>query len=333
MWDYDMPTAPILADINVNGKPIKAVVQLTKQAFAFVFDRTNGQPVWPIEERPVPKGDAPGEWYSPTQPFPTKPGPVDRQGLTEADLLDYTPQLKQMALDAIKGYRIGPMYTPPSVVDAAKGTKGTFTFPGSGGVDWEGGAFDPETGMLYVGSATRSDTAVYGLQTPKPGETDIQMVGTGSVGPTIQRLPVVKPPWTRITAINLNTGDTAWQIPNGGTPEWVKNHPLLKGVTLPPTGSIGRAPLLMVTKTLLFAGSGYETEPAFRAYDKKTGALVWEVTTAPGPPTGVPMTYLYKGKQYIVVSVEGNAATRTATQVLAFAIPDPPKTAAPPTEQ
>ena len=150
-------------------------------------------------------------------------------------------------------------------------------------MDWEGGAVDPETGFLYVGSATRTDTAVYGLEKPKPGETDIQMIGTGSVAPTIQRLPIVKPPWTRITAINLNTGDTLWQVPNGGTPEWVKNHPLLKGVTLPQTGSVGRAPLVMVTKTLLFAGSGYETDPAFRAYDKKTGALVWEDDDAAGP--------------------------------------------------
>jgi quinoprotein glucose dehydrogenase len=238
-----------------------------------------------------------------------------------------------MALDAVKGYRLGPMYTPPSVVDAAKGTKGTFTFPGSGGVDWEGGALDPETGFLYVGSATRSDTAVYGLEKPKPGTTDIQMIGTSSVGPTLQRLPVVKPPWTRITALNLNTGDRVWQVPNGGTPEWVKNHPLLKGVTLPPTGSVGRAPLLMVTKTLLFAGSGYETEPAFRAFDKKTGAMVWEMPTQPGPPTGVPMTYMYKGKQYVVVAVEGNIQAHAATQLMAFALPDPPKPAARPEDQ
>jgi quinoprotein glucose dehydrogenase len=334
VWDYDMPTAPILVDINVGGKPIKAVVQLTKQAMAFVFDRATGAPIFPIEERPVPQSDAPGEKSSPTQPFATKPPPVDRQGLTENDLIDYTPEIKAAALAALKGYKIGPMYTPPSLVDPAKGLKGTFTFPGSGGVDWEGGAFDPETGMLYVGSATRTDTAVYGVQPPKPGETDIQMVGTGSVGPTIQRLPIVKPPWTRITALNLNTGDLAWQVPNGPTPDWVKNHPLLKGVTnLPQTGSLGRAPLLMVTKTLLFSGSGYETDPAaFRAYDKKTGQVIWEVPTTPGPPTGVPMTYMYKGKQYVLVAVEGNAATRQATQVLAFAIPDPPKTAAPPAE-
>ena len=334
IWDYDFPAAPILVDINVGGKPVKAVVQLTKQAMAFVFDRATGAPIFPIEERPVPQSDAPGEKTSPTQPFATKPPPVDRQGLTENDLIDYTPEIKQAALAALKGYKIGPMFTPPSLVDPAQGLKGTFTYPGSGGVDWEGGAFDPETGMLYVGSATRTDTAVYGLQHPKPGETDIQMVGTGSVGPTIQRLPIVKPPWTRITALNLNTGDLAWQVPNGPTPDWVKNHPLLKGVTnLPQTGSLGRAPLLMVTKTLLFSGSGYETDPAaFRAYDKKTGALIWEVPTTPGPPTGVPMTYMYRGKQYVLVAVEGNAATRQATQVLAFAIPDPPKTAAPPAE-
>lgn len=322
LWDYDMPTAPILANITVDGRPIKAVVQLTKQAFAFVFDRTNGEPVWPIEERPVPQSDAPGEQTSPTQPFPTKPPAVDRQGLSESDLLDYTPQLKQMALDAIQGYRLGPMYTPPSVVDPSTGAKGTLTFPGSGGVDWEGGAFDPETGFLYVGSATRTETAVYGLVRARPGQTDIEMVGTPSAGPTLQRLPIVKPPWTRITALNLNTGDMLWQVPNGGTPEWVQNHPLLQGVTLPPTGSVGRAPLLMVTKTLLFSGSGYLTDPAFRAYDKQTGALIWETPTQPGPPTGVPMTYLYEGKQYIVVAVEGDAATRTATQLVAFTLPD-----------
>jgi len=324
VWDYDMPTAPILADITVNGKPIKAVVQLTKQAFAFVFDRTNGQPVWPIEERPVPQSDVPGEKTAPTQPFATRPAPVDRQGFTENDLIDFTPQLKEMALAAIKGYRLGPMYTPPSVVDAAKGTKGTLTFPGSGGIDWEGGAFDPETGFLYIGSATRPDTAVYGVEKAKPGQTDVEMVGTPSSAPTIQRLPIVKPPWTRITAINLNSGDTAWQVPNGGTPEWVKNHPLLKGVTLPQTGSVGRAPLLMVTKTLLFAGSGYNTEAAFRAYDKKTGQLIWETPTEPGPPNGVPMTYLHKGKQYIVVAVQGDLSKRAASQLVAFALPDPP---------
>jgi quinoprotein glucose dehydrogenase len=234
-------------------------------------------------------------------------------------VIDFTPQLKEMALKAIEGYRLGPLFTPASFVDAAKGTKGTLTFPGSGGANWEGGAFDPETGLLYVASATRTDTAVYGLTRPKPGETDIEAIGTGSVAPLIEGLPIVKPPWGRITAIDLNRGEIAWQIPNGDTPPAVKNHPLLKGVTLPRTGSPSRAGIL-VTKTLLFAGEGYEGQPKFRAYDKKTGAIVWEADI-PQSQTGLPMTYLHRGKQYIVFSVHGEQATRTAARLVAFALP------------
>jgi quinoprotein glucose dehydrogenase len=319
IWDYDPPTAPILADITVDGRRVKAVVQLTKTAFAYVFDRTNGQPVWPIEERPVPQSDAPGEKTSPTQPFPSRPAAFDRQGFSRDDVIDFTPQVKEMALKAIEGYRLGPMFTPASFVDPAKGTKGTLTLPGSGGANWEGGAFDPETGLLYVASATRTDTAVYGLTRPKPGETDIEIIGTGSVAPTIEGLPIVKPPWGRITAIDLNRGDIAWQIPNGDTPPSVKNHPLLKGVTIPRTGSPSRAGLL-VTKTLLFAGEGYEGQPKFRAYDKKTGAIVWEADI-PQSQTGLPMTYMHRGKQYIVFAVHGDQATRTAAQLVAFALP------------
>jgi len=319
IWDYDPPTAPILADITVDGRRIKAVVQLTKTAFAYVFDRTNGSPVWPIEERPVPQSDAPGEKTSPTQPFPTKPPAFDRQGFSRDDVIDFTPQVKEMALKAIEGYRLGPMFTPASLVDPATGTKGTLTFPGSGGANWEGGALDPETGYLYVASATRTDTAVYGLARPKPGETDIEMIGTGSVAPTVEGLPIVKPPWGRISAIDLNRGDLAWQIPNGDTPPSVRNHPLLKGVTLPKTGSPSRAGLL-VTKTLLFAGEGYEGQPKFHAYDKKTGATIWEADI-PQSQTGLPMTYLHRGKQYIVFAVHGEQATQTAARLVAFALP------------
>jgi quinoprotein glucose dehydrogenase len=319
IWDYDPPTAPILADITVDGRRIKAVVQLTKTAFAYVFDRTNGRPVWPIEERSVPQSDAPGEKTSPTQPFPTRPPAFDRQGFSRDDVIDFTPQLKEMALKAIEGYRLGPMFTPASLVDPAKGTKGTLTFPGSGGANWEGGALDPETGYLYVASATRTDTAVYGLTRPKPGETDIEIIGTGSVAPTVEGLPVVKPPWGRITAIDLNRGEIAWQIANGDTPPAVRNHPLLKGVTLPRTGSPSRAGIL-VTKTLLFAGEGYEGQPRFRAYDKKTGAIVWEADI-PQSQTGLPMTYLHRGKQYIVFAVHGDQATRTAARLVAFSLP------------
>jgi quinoprotein glucose dehydrogenase len=319
IWDYDPPTAPILADITVDGRRVKAVVQLTKTAFAYVFDRTNGRPVWPIEERPVPQSDAPGEKTSPTQPFPTKPPAFDRQGFSRDDVIDFTPQLKEAALKAIEGYRLGPLFTPASMVDPAKGTKGTLTFPGSGGANWEGGALDPETGLLYVASATRTDTAVYGLTRPKPGETDIEVIGTGSVAPLIEGLPIVKPPWGRITALNLNRGEIAWQIPNGDTPPAVKNHPLLKGITLPRTGSPSRAGIL-VTKTLMFAGEGYEGQPKFRAYDKRTGAIVWE-TDIPQSQTGLPMTYLHRGKQYIVFSVHGDSATKTAARLVAFALP------------
>jgi quinoprotein glucose dehydrogenase len=319
IWDYDPPTAPILADITVDGRRIKAVVQLTKTAFAYVFDRTSGKPVWPIEERPVPQSDAPGEKTSPTQPFPTKPAAFDRQGFTADDVIDFTPRVKEMALKAIEGYRLGPMFTPASLVDPAKGTKGTLTLPGSGGANWEGGAFDPETGLLYVASATRTDTAVYGLTRPKPGETDIEIIGTGSVAPTIEGLPIVKPPWGRITAIDLNRGEIAWQIPNGDTPPSVKNHPLLKGVTIPKTGSPSRAGMV-VTKTLLFAGEGYEGQPKFRAYDKKTGAIVWEADI-PQSQTGLPMTYMHRGKQYVVFAIRGEQATRTAASLVAFALP------------
>jgi len=322
IWDYDPPTAPILADITVDGRRIKAVVQLTKTAFAYVFDRTNGQPVWPIEERAVPQSDAPGEATSPTQPFPTKPPAFDRQGFSRDDVIDFTPQVKQLALEAIEGYRLGPMFTPASMVDAEKGTKGTLTFPGSGGANWEGGAFDPETGYLYVASATRTDTAVYGLVKSRPSDTDISISGTPSVGPSVQGLPIVKPLWGRITAIDLNRGEIAWQIPNGDTPPTVRNHPLLKGVTLPKTGSPSRAGII-VTRTLVFAGEGYEGQPKFRAYDKRTGAIVWE-TDIPYSQTGVPMTYMHRGKQFIVFAIKGDSGTRTAARLVAFALPDAP---------
>jgi quinoprotein glucose dehydrogenase len=321
IWDYDPPTAPILTDITVDGRRTKAVVQLTKMAFAFVFDRTNGSPVWPIEERRVPQTDVPGEKTSPTQPFPTQPPPFDRQGMAAADVIDFTPEVKELGLKAIEGFRLGPIYTPASLVDRAKGTRGTLTFPGSGGANWEGGAFDPETGYLYVASATRPETAVYGVAPAQPGQTDLPMVGSSGAAPTVQGLPIVKPPWNRITAIDLNTGGQAWQVPNGDTPPTVKNHALLRGVTLPKTGSTGRAALLMVTKTLLFAGEGYNGQPFYRALDKKTGATLWETQTPVGPPTGVPMTYLYQGKQYVVVALQGDAANRTASQLVAYALP------------
>jgi quinoprotein glucose dehydrogenase len=320
IWDYDPPAAPILVDVNVGGRAIKAVVQLGKTAFAYVFDRTNGQPVWPIEERAVPQTDVPGEWTSATQPFPTKPPAFDRQGVGAEDLIDFTPELNRMARQAVEGYRLGPIFTPPSIRDAAKGTRGTFTLPGSGGANWEGGSADPETGYLYVGSATRTDTAVHGLTRPQRGQSDMDYVGVGGVAPSLDGLPVIKPPYGRITAIDLNRGETVWQIPNGDTPPSVKNHPLLKGVELSRTGSQSRAGTL-VTRTLLFAGEGYGGQPFFRALDKKTGEILWETKIPLGAQTGLPMTYMHRGKQYIVFAAAGDPSIQTAAQLIAYTLP------------
>jgi quinoprotein glucose dehydrogenase len=325
LWDYDLPAAPILADITVGGTRIKAVVQLTKQAFTFIFDRMTGTPVWPIEERPVPTSDTPGERTSPTQPFPTKPPPFDRQGVSVDDLIDFTPELRAEAIELVKQYRIGPVFTPPSVRgDGAGAIKGTVQLPGSvGGADWQGGAFDPETGMLYVASITGPFTADIVKGDPKISNLNY-VSGTRAWTPGPQGLPLLKPPYGRITAIDLNKGDLVWMVPNGEGP---RNHPLLKPLNLPPLGNPGRsAPL--VTKTLLFVGEGdpimsslgsrlRPEMPAsiapgaggrkFRAYDKATGAILWE-TELPAGTTGAPMTYMFEGKQYVVVAIGSREA-------------------------
>ena len=309
LWDYDLPAAPVLADIRVNGKPIKAVVQVTKQGFAFVFDRVTGQPVWPIEERPVPQSSTPGERTSLTQPFPTKPAPFEHQGISVDDLIDFTPELRAEAIAITKRYVTGPLFTPPSVKgDGPNDTKGTLQLPGSvGGADWNGAAFDPETGILYVPSVTGTFAADL-----VPGErvngSNLRYVhGTREFVTGPHGLPLFKPPYGRITAINLNTGDQAWMQPNGEGP---RNHPAIKHLNLPPLGQPGRASPLL-TKTLLFMGEGdplnVRTPPGgggkkFRAYDKASGAVLWE-TEFPAGTTGAPMSYMYKGKQYIVVAI------------------------------
>ncbi len=311
IWDYDPPAAPILVDITVEGRRIPAVVQVTKQAFAYVFDRVTGQPVWPIPERAVASSDVPGETTSPTQPIPTKPAAFDRQGVSLDDLIDFTPEIKAEAIRIATQYRLGPLFTPPSVVEP-QGTKGTLQLPsGFGGVNWTGGAVDPETGILYVPSITAPK--VLGLVSD-PKRSNSQFVG-GFVGESggrdigPQGLPLVKPPWGRITAIDLGRGEHVWMVPNGETPAFVKNHPALKGVDLPRTGQPGRTGVL-VTKTLLLAGDGnglFATPPGaggpmFRAYDKRTGAVVFELKL-PAHQTSVPMTYMVNGRQYVVVAV------------------------------
>ncbi len=307
LFDYDNPAAPILVDITVDGKPIKAVAQITKQSFTYVLDRVTGKPVWPIEERPVPASTVPGEQASPTQPFPTRPPAFDRQGITENDLIDFTPELRAEALAIFKQYVTGPVFTPPSVV--GEHTKGTIELPGSvGGADWTGAAFDPDTGMLYVPSMTNPFVA--NLLPGKPENTNLRFRASNREllqGP--RGLPLVKPPYGRITALNLNRGTQAWMVPNGDGP---RHHPALQGLNLPPLGHAVRAAPL-VTKTLLFVTEGDQinvrTPPngggkKIRAYDKATGAVVWEMALDAGS-TGTLMTYLHDGRQYLVVAIGG----------------------------
>ncbi|HEY8519666.1 MAG TPA: pyrroloquinoline quinone-dependent dehydrogenase [Gammaproteobacteria bacterium] len=314
IWDWDNPTAPILMDITVDGRPIKAVAQITKQAWVYTFDRVTGEPVWPIEERPVPQGDVPGEWYSPTQPFPTKPPPFDRQGFGPEDVIDFTPELRAEALEGLEQFRTGPIYTPPSLANAPDGTRGTIILPSAtGGANWEGGSFDPETGVLYVGSYTMA--TVMALE-PAPEGSDIRYVaGGGGEIPWLSGLPLVKPPWGRITAIDMSRGEILWQIPNGPTPKEVAENPALAGVELPPTGRATRAPTL-VTKTLLFSAEGWGGSAVLRAHDKATGEVLAEIAL-PGAVGNVPMTYAIDGKQYIVMSVAGERGA----ELVALALP------------
>ncbi len=338
IWDWDIPTAPILVDITVDGRRIKAVAQVTKQAFTYVFDRVTGEPVWPIVERPVPQSDVPRERTSPTQPFPTKPPPFDRQGVTLDDLNDLTPELKEEAVRMAAEYKLGPIFTPP-IVAGTNGLKALLMTPTpTGGANWQGGAADPETGILYVSSATGISTMAL---VHDPARSNMNFVGGGGGGgggrgggpsgappePRVfgpQGLPMVKPPWGRITAIDLNKGEILWMVPNGEAPEWVKNHPALRGVTLPKTGRPERSGIL-VTKTLVFAGEGSglfavppgSGGPMFRAHDKLTGEVVAELRL-PANQSSIPMTYMLNGRQYIVVAV---GAPNVPAEFVALALP------------
>lgn len=321
IWDWDNPAAPVLLDITVSGKKIKAVAQVTKQAFVYVFDRVTGEPVWPIVERPVPQSDVPGEKTSPTQPFPTKPAAFDRQGVSPEDLIDFTPELKTEALKIASEYKIGPIFTPPSVFDA-DGKKGTMMLPNAtGGANWTGAAADPETGMLYVPSVTNPTIAAL-VHDPK--HSDMQYIGKVVILEKAHGVPIIKPPYGRITAIDLNTGDQAWMIPNGEPPDEIKNNPALKGIDTSKFGNPEKA-LLVVTKTLLFAADAAGLTPVnssnastFRAIDKKTGQIISELKL-PAHATGVPMTYMAKGKQYIVIAVTGR---NEPAELVALALPN-----------
>lgn len=312
IWDYDFPAAPNVVDIEVDGRTIQAVAAVSKQAFTYVFDRATGEPVWPIEERPVPTGNVPGEWYAPTQPFPSKPPPFDQQGTSVDDLIDFTPELRREALDIFTSHVTGPLFTAPSLIDNEPGgTQGTLQMPGVvGGADWGGAAVDPEHGILYVPSV--HSESVIGIVPSEHPRSDMNLVLhslTPVEGP--QELPLFKPPFGRLVAIDLNQGEILWSVANGRGPT---GHPALKDLDLPDLGQPGRVSPL-VTKTLVILGEGGNTGVVvlksiwggaggkmLRAYDKMTGDVLGEVAL-PGGTTAAPMTYMVDGRQYIVVTV------------------------------
>jgi quinoprotein glucose dehydrogenase len=340
LWDMDISSAPILADITVDGKPVKAVAQPTKQGFLYVLDRVTGKPIWPIPEKPVEVGSVPGEWYSPTQPIPSKPAAYSRNGVSVDDLIDFTPALRERAKEIASHYHLGPVYTPPTV-SKLEGPLGTLTLgTASGGTNWPGGSYDPETHIAYLyacnacvepiglvpapkeisdmnyiaGTAGREVEMLHGpgenagADSPKPPKKP----SAGSfVRMDVEGLPLIKPPYGTITAINLDKGDFVWQIAHGETPDVVRNSALLKGMNIPRTGQITYNIGTLVTKSLVIAGEGNVTTTAdhprgamLRAYDKATGKEVGAVYM-PAPQTGSPMTYMLNGKQYIVIAVSG----------------------------
>ncbi|HWF01852.1 MAG TPA: PQQ-binding-like beta-propeller repeat protein [Caulobacteraceae bacterium] len=353
IWDYDNSSAPLLLDIEVAGKPIKAVALPSKQGILYVYDRTNGKPVWPMPERPVAKGDVPGEWYSPTQPVPSKPPQYARNGITADELIDFTPKLHQEALDLVKDYKMGPVFTPP-VLSHKPGPLGTLNMSANGGTNWPGGSFDPETHTVYVYACNSCVESIGLVPGPKEmtdihyvvgveGEPVIMIKGPGeSAGAdapppprhprdsgyrslNVEGLPLVKPPYNSLTAINLDRGDIVWQVPHGDTPDLVRNHPALKGVAIPRTGQEGYGVGTVVTKTLLIAGDPQVTTTAdhprgamLRAYDKATGKQVGAVWM-PAPQSGSPMTYSLGGKQYVVVAVSGG---NYSGEYIAYTLPD-----------
>ena len=316
VWDWDIPCAPILVDFNFNGRIVKAVAQPTKQSILYVFDRATGQPIWPIEEKPVPAGDVPGETYSPTQPMPAKPPAYGRTDTSIDELIDFTPELRAEAIKLASRFKLGPIFTPP-VLSKPEGPLATFVAGCcQGGTGWPGGSYDPQTHMLYA--PTWGAVAAVGLVPPENGRSDMNYVAgmarpAGESGPvplTVQGLPLFKPPYMAISAINLDTGSIAWKVAHGETPDNIRNHPALKGIAIPRTGRGGLVGVL-TTSTLVIAGergtftnAQGQTGAMLRAYDKAAGKEVGAVFM-PNGQTGSPMTYMAGGKQYIVIAIGG----------------------------
>ena len=353
LWDMDISSAPILADITVDGKPIKAVAQPSKQGFLYLFDRVTGKPVWPIPEQPVTVGSVAGEWYSPTQPIPSKPPAYSRNGVSVDDLIDFTPDLRKKAEGITAKYLLGTVFTPP-VVSQINGPLGTLTLgTASGGTNWPGGSYDPETHIAYIYACNACLEPIGLVQPPKevsdmryvygtagqevkavhgPGENagaDAPMppqkkAASEYVELNVDGLPLVKPPYGTITAINLDKGEIVWQIAHGETPDLVRKHPALHGLNIPRTGQESYGVGTLVTKTLVIAGESQVTTTAdhprgamLRAYDKATGKEVGAVYM-PGPESGSPMTYIVNGKQYLVTAISGGAYSG---EYIAYALP------------
>ena len=319
LWDYDNPAAPNLVDVTVDGERIKAVAQVTKQGFTYVFDRATGEPVWPIEERPVPPATMPGKVASPTQPFPTKPPPFEYQGVTTDDLVDFTPKIRAMAVEVVKDFKIGPLYTPPSL-PVPGGTQGTIQRPSiGGGANWSGAAVDPETGWLYVPSSNAFSVLSYTTADAVPGSNlrfSVGRLGGGAQPQMPSGLPLFKPPYSRITALDLNTGEHTWMVPNGDG-DRIRNNPLLRDLSLPPVGGDGRGGSVL-TKTLLISAltaGGTTGGPRLVARDKTTGEEVASVDL-PADAIGTPMTYLHEEQQYIALTIGGDIP-----ELVAFALP------------
>lgn len=306
LWDYDLPAAPNLIDITVDGRPVKALAQISKQGFVYVLNRETGEPVWPMEERPVPPSTVPGERASPTQLHPTRPAAFEPQGVSDETIIDFTPQLRAEAMENIQRFDYGPLFTPPSL-------RGTILLPGwAGGGGWQGSAVDPETGVVYIPSGT--GPIVVQLVEPEPGTSDFRYVrgGVTSVnGP--QGLPLTKPPYGRITAIDLNSGDHLWMVPHGEGP---RQRIIDLGIEDPgPVGSASRTgPVL--TRTLLFVAQQDGGRAVLRAFDKASGDIVHEIDL-PSVPTATPMTYMADGKQYIAIALGGGPESF----MVAYALP------------
>lgn len=331
IWDLDISSAPILADIVVDGKPIKAVAVPTKQSMLYVFDRITGEPVWPIVEKPVPQSSVPGEKTWPTQPFPTKPPAYARNFLARSDVIDFTPELHAEAMKLLQNYKWEETLFSPPVAGDVKGIVGAVQIGNTlGGTNWPGGGYDPESHTVFV-MASNAGVSAYSVMS-RPDLGDGQYVSgvagrQGGAGLNVQNLPLVKPPYGVLAAIDLDRGDLKWQVPHGETPDNVRNHPALKGLTIPRTGQNGSVGLV-VTKTLVVLGDRQVTAPPgrprgamLRAYDKQTGQEVGEVLM-PAGQTGSPMTYMVEGRQFIVVAVGGAGAQ---SEYLAFALPDAAK--------